>query len=97
MGFCFVDRQGVSWMVLLGLPDGHPSHEELEGGGAGFAGLTFRASHGVLRVLARSEIPASLAIGLVIPTPSTVERARHPDVSDWEALLERSTPWPQTR
>lgn len=78
-------------MVLAGLPANYPNSGE----GAGlFAGLTFRASTGQLRVLPRSSIPRRVNLDITVPALGARSRVRKLEPLDWEELLQHALPWP---
>lgn len=78
-------------MVLPGLPVDFPDG----GDGLGvFAGLTFRANSGQLRVLPRSAFPRRASVDIEVPPLGTRSRVRPVEPTDWEELLRHAVPWP---
>ena len=89
--FHFIDRQGIGWMVLAGLPAGFPDGGE---GHGPLAGLTFRANTGEVRVLSRAAIPMRASIEIPVRPLGTRSRVREPDPAYWEELLRHAVVWP---
>lgn len=93
--FHFIDRRGVDWMVIPGLPAGHPDANE---GAEALApipiGFTFRASTGELRVLARAEIRRTAALMPNVAPWRGGPRLHQVTTADWESLLDQARPWP---
>ena len=89
--FHFVDRDGTDWMVLAGLPAGFP----MTGGeDALFAGMTFRAGTGEVRVLPRRAFPRRASVDILVPPLGTTSRVRALEQADWEELLRQAVVWP---
>ena len=91
--FHFIDSQGRAWMILPGLPADYPDAGEGEGEGS-FAGLTFRASTGQVRVLPRAAIPRRASADLPMAPLGMRARVGGPGPADWEDLLRQAFAWP---
>jgi len=92
-GFHFIDSEGITWMILAGLPDDLPD----AGNGHGLtAGITFRSSTGELRVLPRAAIPRSTSAAITVGPFGTQPRIRPSPSADWETLLRQAIVWPPT-
>ena len=88
----FRDANGVPWMVLPGLPAEHPDADVHRP----FAGLTFHANTGEVRVLPLREIPRAHSADFD-PLPwSAGDRMRQSPKLDYASLLARATPWPNS-
>jgi hypothetical protein len=92
--FPYVDRQGTTWMILAGLPVDFPEGGENDGP---FAGLTFRASTGEVRVLPRAASPRRARAGLRVPFSGTRTQTRGLESAYWEELLRHAIAWPPKR
>ena len=91
IGLHFVDSQGTAWMILAGLPADFPHAAD---GDATFAGVTFRASTGELRVLPRAAIPRGASMEIFVAPLETRSRVRGAESADWEELLRHAVVWP---
>ena len=89
--FQFIDSQGTGWMILPGLPADHPDAGER---GGSFAGLTFRASTGEVRVLPRAAIPHQVSADPLVAPLGMRARVRRLEPADWEGLLRQAREWP---
>jgi hypothetical protein len=89
----FIDSHGTDWMVIRGLPAGHPAADA--GAGPGMSlGFTFRAGTGELRVLPLAELRRTAAPPPNVAPWRVVPRPHHAKAADWQALLEQARPWP---
>lgn len=90
-GFQFIDSHGTGWMIVAGLPADFPDVGEEHDA---FAGLTFHASTGELRVLPRAAIPRRASVEIDVPPLGTRSRVRQPESAEWEELLQHAVLWP---
>jgi hypothetical protein len=94
VSFQFVDSAGTTWMVVPGLPGDYPDVGESGDEGPLFAGLTFRAGTGELRVLPRAAIPRRVRFPAALPSVGTRSRVSSLEPLDWEELLRHALVWP---
>lgn len=78
-------------MILAGLPADFPDGGE---GHGPFAGLTFRANTGEVRVLPRAVIPRRASIEIPVTPLGTRSRVRELEPTEWEELLQHAVVWP---
>lgn len=92
MNIHFTDLNGVGWMILPGLPEGHPANQHADTP-LPFTGMTFRASTGELRVLLWRDVARRRTADWTIAPLGTAPRVRGVGKPDWQALLAKATPW----
>src|SRR5437868_4516129 len=89
--FHFIDREGTGWTILAGLPADFPDGGAEHGP---FAGLTFRANTGEVRVLPRAAIPRRASTEIPVRPLGTRSRVRELEPTEWEELLRHAVVWP---
>ena len=92
--FRFVDANGIDWMIVPGLPADYPDVGERDGNSSLYAGITFRASTGEIRVLPRAAIPRRVRMAFPLPEIGTRSRVHRPEPADFEELLRHALAWP---
>ena|SRR5437762_8786602 len=94
VSFQFVDANGTAWMILPGLPADYPAVGADVADPLGFAGLTFRANTGEVRVLPPAAISRRGSVEFSLPRLGRKSRVRRPEFPDWEELLRHALVWP---
>ena len=90
-GWIFVDREGTPWMIVPGLPTDFPDGGDPD---ERFAGLTFRAATGQVRVLPRAAIPRRVSNAFPVAPLGSRSSVHTPEPPEWEALLREAVVWP---